>query len=121
MTGVYGFQGQQVFDFTPCEQEFVNEKEEEFFKFHEENPGVYKLFNRFCYEYLDSGKEKISAAMIINRIRWEIDIHTTGDDLKINNNHQPYYARLWVRNNPAHKNLFNFKKVRGEEDGQEVI
>lgn len=95
---------------------YRNKREEAFIDFHEDNPEVYELFDQFCRDYISKGKTKISAAMIINRIRWEKEVMTSDDEFKISNNHQPYYAREWVKKNPQYKSFFNFKKVEGENE-----
>lgn len=95
---------------------YRNKREEAFIDFHEDNPEVYELFDQFCRDYISKGKTKISAAMIINRIRWEKEVMTSDDEFKISNNHQPYYARQCVKKNPQYKSFFNFKKVEGENE-----
>jgi hypothetical protein len=38
----------------------------------------------------------------------------TAEALKINDHHKPYYARLWMKNNPNHKGVFGIRSVEGD-------
>lgn len=87
--------------------------ESAFQDFHEANPGVYRLFDRFTRQLLTRGVSRYSADAILHRIRWETAI-TTGDEFKINNNFSAYYARLWLRNNPEHSGFFVLRSLRAE-------
>lgn len=91
-----------------------HKKQEAFDKWHSDNPGVWKYFEKFAFEALANGKKKISHWLIINRIRWEVYIITTGVDFKISNMHIAFYARLWRKTYPQHKDLFNIKRMVGE-------
>jgi hypothetical protein len=80
-------------------------------EFHNQNPNVYKLFDKYAKECLAAGIRKMSSDMILHRIRWYHTIETTGKDFKISNDFSPYYARLWMNYNPG-TNLFNLKEVK---------
>jgi hypothetical protein len=82
---------------------------EDFKTFHKENPEVYKLFSRFAYEAINKGHTRLSAEMIINRIRWETSVVTTDKDYKINNDYKPFYSRMFMVQNPKY-NLFFHKR-----------
>lgn len=71
-------------------------------------------------EAVERGRRKISHWLIINRIRWEVNIVTTGEDFKISNDYIAFYARLWKARHPAHKDLFNIKRMVGEHDDGEA-
>lgn len=45
---------------------------------------------------------------------------TTGEDFKISNDYIAFYARLWKARHPAHKDLFNIKRMIGEHDDGET-
>ena len=87
---------------------------EQFEKFNEDNPKVWQYFERFTLQAIQKGKKKISHWLIVNRIRWEIYIETTGDDFKINNNFIALYARLFVEKHPQHKTIFSLRKMKDE-------
>jgi hypothetical protein len=90
------------------------EKKEAWWAWHKENPQVWKYFERFAFEAIAHNRKKISHWLIINRIRWETSIVTTGDDFKISNDYIAFYARLWKAKYPQHKDLFNTKRMIGE-------
>jgi hypothetical protein len=90
------------------------QKKERWWEWHKANPHVWQLFERFAYEAVNKGRKRISHWLIINRIRWETNIVTTGEDFKISNDHIAFYARLWRAKHPAHKDLFTIKRMIGE-------
>ena len=90
------------------------QKKEAWWAWHKSNPQVWMLFERFSWEAINHGHKKISHWLIINRIRWETAIVTTGGDFKISNDYIAFYARLWKAKYPAYKDLFNTKKMIGE-------
>lgn len=84
----------------------------QFEKFHSENPEVYILFVRFAFEAIRSGRGRYGAKSIIERIRWHTNVETNGKDFKINNNHAPYYARLFAEEYHEHKDFFVTRELR---------
>lgn len=87
-----------------------------FLAFHRANPEVYRLFVRFALEAARAGRSRFGARMIWNRIRWFTDVETKeSSGLKLNNNHTPYYARLFARDYPEHALLFETRRVRDGE------
>jgi beta-glucosidase/6-phospho-beta-glucosidase/beta-galactosidase len=91
-----------------------HKKQEAFDKWNADNPAIWKYFEKFAFEVLAKGGKKVSHWLIINRIRWEVYIITSGDDFKISNNNIAFYARLWRKTYPQHKDLFNIKRMVGE-------
>lgn len=90
-----------------------------FDEWHNDNPAIWDYFERFSFEAIHHGHKKISHWLIINRIRWEVFIVTTGKDFKISNDFIAFYARLWKKMHPQHKDLFNTKRMLGEPYQQE--
>jgi hypothetical protein len=80
-------------------------------EFHLANPQVYELFKRFTFEALRSGRKNYSAYAIFERIRWHSEIETQGDDFKLNNNHRPYYARLFMYEHPEYDGFFRTREL----------
>jgi hypothetical protein len=66
-----------------------------FWKFHEANPRVYELLAHFARQAKENGRRKFGAKMLMERLRWYVEIETNDDSgLKLNNNHTSRYARL---------------------------
>lgn len=82
-----------------------------FERFHQDNPHVYALFDRFARELMARGQHG-SAKLIFERIRWEMRITTATDQpVKLNNNYSSRYARLWERRNPHHEGFFRTRRL----------
>jgi len=90
------------------------ERRAEWEDYHRENPMVWEYFKKFSFEAIAKGRSRISHWLIINRIRWEVYIVTTGEEFKISNNYIAFYARLWQQTFPKHKDLFYTKPMQGE-------
>jgi len=89
---------------------------DKFKEYHLENPDVYRLFDKFTIQAIDSGKENYSCRAIFHRIRWHTEIETrSGDCFKIGNNHSPYYGRLWEAKNPGHDGFFRKRKLTSQD------
>ena len=88
-----------------------DEARAKFESFHADNPHVYTLFCRFTLQAIAAGRGRYSARMIIERIRWHTTIETSSHDYKINGNHVPFYARLFERDHPAHRGLFERRRA----------
>ena len=85
-----------------------------FEEFDEENPVVWDLFKRFTGEAIDAGLEHFGSQAILERIRWETTISTSGV-FKINNNFGPFYARKFHRHYPNHDGFFITRKSQADE------
>lgn len=83
-----------------------------FWKYHEDNPHVFKLFKRFTNEMRNSGRKRYGTKSIAERIRWHMAIETTGEDFKISNNYSSCYARLLIIDDPSLKGFFQLNKSK---------
>lgn len=80
---------------------------EKFTKYDRENPKVWEYFEYFSKQLIAAGRNKISAALIIERIRWEVLIDTKSDEqFKISNNHTAFYARKFMEVYPEFDGCF---------------
>jgi len=91
-------------------------QKEAWWAWHKANPHVWYLFERFALEAAESGRKNFSHWLIVNRIRWETAINTTGDDFKIRNDFIAYYARLFMVMHPEHHGFFRIKRMKDEAD-----
>ena len=79
---------------------------------HKENPEFYELFKKFTFQAIQKGHRKLSAWLIVNRIRWETMIVTTGNEYKIPNDFIALYARLFMHEYPDYKGFFRTKPMK---------
>jgi hypothetical protein len=90
------------------------ERKQEWWDWHKANPDVWKLFEFFSLEAINVGHKRLSAWLIINRIRWESIVVTTGVDYKISNDHIAFYARMFIAKYPQYSEFFVIKRMKGE-------
>ena len=79
---------------------------------HNENPHVYDLFEQFTFEAINKGHKKLSAWLIINRVRWETDVVTTGNEFKISNDYIAFYSRLFMSKHPQYEGFFRVNTMK---------
>jgi hypothetical protein len=103
-----------VSDIITAEEAEWLQRKQEWWVWHRANPEVWKLFERFSFEAVGKGFTHFSHWSIMNRIRWETQIVTTGADFKISNDYFAFYARLWNATHPQHRDFFTVKRMRGE-------
>lgn len=85
-------------------------------EFHQANPHVWALFIRYA-KAAAAAVPHWGCRAVFHRIRWYTHIETkSADRFKINNNHSPYYARLFEQEFPEHQGFFTTRITRGEED-----
>lgn len=86
--------------------------EKDFLEFHRKNPHVWELFKMYTNSAMKTGRQSYSAYAIFERIRWHQDIETEDKlGFKLNNNHRPYYARLFQAHYPKKAHFFNTRKL----------
>jgi len=85
-----------------------------FKKYHEENPEVWDLIQKFSFEAIDKGHKNYSIAGIIERVRWETQVVINGEHkFKISNSYRAFYARLFMYSYQEYKGFFH---LRGQEE-----
>ena len=94
-----------LFDENP---ERLSKLKRKFLEYHKNNPEVYTLFKEYAFKMINKGKKSYGARTICELIRWHHDVNSDRDaeDFKISNNHVPFYARLFMKDFPAHKGFF---------------
>ena len=83
-------------------------------EWHRSNPQVYELFKEFTFQAIRRGHRRLSAWLVVNRIRWETAVETSGGDFKISNDFIAYYARLFMDENPEFRGFFRTKPLKEE-------
>lgn len=87
----------------------------DFEEFHEANPRVYELFERFTFRIIERHYDHYGVSAVFERIRWHMTIDTTSTDLKLNNNHRAYYARLFETKHPEQTGFFRKRALVSEK------
>ncbi|QIW91588.1 hypothetical protein vBAbaMD22_75 [Acinetobacter phage vB_AbaM_D22] len=82
-----------------------------------ENIHVYELFCEFAVKAIQSGKKRISHWLIVNRLRWEVEIETKGTcyqdkDFKISNDYIAFLARDFMKDYPQYGEVFKIKQMK---------
>jgi hypothetical protein len=100
--------GEEVIDaaISPARQRWL--------EWHRSNPQVYELFKEFTFQAIRRGHRRLSAWLVVNRIRWETAVETSGGDFKISNDFIAYYARLFMDENPDFRGFFRTKPLKEE-------
>lgn len=91
--------------------------QEKFYQYHNANPQVYQMFERFALEAILSGRKNFGAGAIAERMRWYTAIETKGDDFKICNDYRAFYARLFEEINPKHQGFFRKRRSIADQKG----
>ena len=90
-----------------------------FDKYHKLNPHIYVLFDKFAKRLLENGYKTASPWLIMNRIRWEVNVETVaGMGFKIPNGFFGLISRMWQKSNPQHKGFFRTKKMKHEKENE---
>lgn len=82
-----------------------------------ENMHIYDLFCKFTKEAIAAGVKRTSHWLIVNRIRWEVEIATKGlcdedKEFKISNDYVAFLARDFIKDNPEHDGIFKLKQMK---------
>ena len=96
-----------------------DEMKRSFETFHKDNPWFWALFVKYTGELIGRGFKHYSAQHgIFSRIRWEVD---TADKkgrstFKVNNNHSPFYVRLFNETYPGYADFFRIRKQTSHDN-----
>lgn len=83
-----------------------------FAKYHAENPNVFAEFETYARRIAATGRQRYSAWVIIQVIRWDYDIRTTGEVFQINNDFIALYARLLITRVPWFASFLELRKMK---------
>jgi len=95
-----------------------SERKHKWWDWHKKNPHVWDYFKKYSDLARESGKTKCSAWLIVNRIRWEVEIVTFGGEFKISNDYIAFYARWY---NTLYPKFFNTKPFKEERLIEECL
>lgn len=88
-----------------------------FVEFHQANPAIYALVEKYALEAARAGRLRLGISMIFERIRWYVSVETVGDDVKVNNDFRAYYARMFLA---KHQSLAKFFSVRRRTSAEKL-
>jgi hypothetical protein len=92
---------------------------QKWWEWHLKNPHVWDLFEKFTFQAINKGHKNCSAWLVVNRIRWETTIETTGNDFKISNDFIAHYARYFMMLHPEHEGFFRTKPLKEDIRGSD--
>jgi hypothetical protein len=100
-----------------------NKLEAKFWGVHTLNPAVYERIDQLARHLLEHGRVRYGVDAFFNALRWNSGVGMEGEEWKMNDHYRPYYARLWLQNNPGNWDFFELRKVKGEypPSGIEII
>lgn len=90
---------------------------EKFLNYHNNNPKVYSMFERFSLQAAEAGWRNFGVGAIAERMRWETVIVSRGDEFKINNSYRAFYARMFEENHPQYKGFFRKRRSVADQKG----
>jgi|TARA_R110002072_G_scaffold127164_1_gene264408 hypothetical protein len=79
---------------------------------HNRNPQFFTLFERFTNEAISRGHNNLSGWLIANRVRWETNIVTRGNEYKIKNDFIALFARLFMVRHQQYIGFFRTKRMK---------
>ncbi len=85
-----------------------------FLKYHEENPHIYKEFKKRAFQAIQKGFKHYTANGIFEIIRWHTGI-IGNDQYKVNHKYRAFYARLFAKEYPEHKEFFRTRKSKYDD------
>lgn len=82
-----------------------------FEEFHKNNPHVYTKLVALARQVKARGRKNYGIESIYARLRWELEIETTGDSFKLNDHYTSRYARLIMEQEPDLKGFFHIRTL----------
>ena len=98
------------------EREFPADEVAEFIEKHRENPHVFKAFEEEAINRIRCGKQRLSSKGIIEFLRDNQSVQTTGmKGFNISNTYTAYYSRIFCHLHPIHRHLWQFNETRQKQ------
>jgi hypothetical protein len=101
----------------------------QFLAFHHANPWIYDRLNAIVDKLRERGFTKYSTRTLISVLRFEADLKTTGEtvrvegedrEVKLNDHHSPYYARLLIEARPELWDFFELRSAEGDPEDPDI-
>lgn len=81
-----------------------------FIRFHEANPHVWTRFQAITLDLIEQGFKRHSSDSICHKIRWDAEVETRGEPVKMNDNYTAYYARMFQAVYPDKAGFFETRR-----------
>lgn len=81
-------------------------------QYDQANTQIWLEFQKYAFQLINAGNEKIGAKQIFERIRWDSMIVRGRNKFKVNNNFSPYYARKFEEVFPIYKGIFSMREIK---------
>jgi hypothetical protein len=86
--------------------------EEQFRRFHAENPHVYRELVRLARQARAAGAERLGMKQLFEVLRWEHQVRTSDwTGFRLNNNYTSYYARQIMDQEPDLRGVFETRQL----------
>ena len=85
---------------------------ERFEAFHAANPHVAALLAEMALALRRQGRTRYGIKALVEALRFQFAVQTTGDDFKINNDFTAHYARLLMREHAQLAGYFDTREIR---------
>lgn len=86
--------------------------QERFEAFHAANPWVYRRLVEMSRAWKRRGRSRIGIAMLIETLRWQYGMMTTGDEFYLNNSYRSRYSRMIMANEDDLDGFFSTRELR---------
>jgi len=81
-----------------------------------QNEHIYSAFKHLAFQMALTGRTRYSARTIVEGIRWKTDLSDTDKTFKINNDHTPGMARLFMSEyGDKHPGFFRLRDSLGRD------
>lgn len=89
---------------------------------HDTNPEIWMEFKRMAFQMI-SVRNKYSHVSMIEVIRWNRNLVSSGEPFKVNNDYKALYARLMIYHFPQFEGFFELRRMKPEDrrDSNEEI
>ena len=83
-----------------------------FARFHAANPHVFRALESLAMQLYRAGARGFGVKLLVEQLRWQYAIATSGDTFRINNNWPSRYARMLVETHPELRGVIELRELR---------
>ncbi len=82
---------------------------------HAANPQVYRRLEEKALDLVKQGRTRIGIAELVEDLRYDFTLRTTGEPFKLNNSHRAFYARMLIQRRPELAAVVETRKQKSLE------